>query len=308
MSFRSVLTWSFSLLLEIVAGIVAMLPLPLAYFFPAPSGELSLRACYKLRTTKPAILLLHASSRNWTEWLVGIFYLCVWSTFKGNVHRVYTMNYDGVISSDRNKGIDDYARGKVREKIKSIVAAADTNKQVVIIGHSMGGLIGEYYAANLAAEDGVQVVGLFTIASPWRGSPLLTRLVASLTRFSDRFSRWAASSVNFKKSRLVDGASTLLNSLAQQKRYQQMITSSPFLEQLCTSRARMYGFAGSTVDLMVPCPRHAPDISSSMSAEALTAPTNYQSQLLGHNALIASPFLWAQIGSWLNNVEKAVKE
>lgn len=283
---------------DVVLLLAALFLVPLAYFCPAPVREISLRHKTKPTTgmgsdTRPAILLLHGSGFNWTEWLVGIFYLCVMRRSRqGKRHRVYTMNYDGLLSNTAAAGIDDHARGRVREKIQSIFAdqgiGGDVNmasKRLIIIGHSMGGLIGEYYASQVATLDGVKVVGLFTIASPWQGSPLLTWLTNTFNHLRVSFcGRFVNNFFNTEKN----------------KRYQQMVVGSPFLEQLRINAAasgRMYGFAGSSVDVMVPSPRHAPCFST-------TTTTHYQSHWLGHYALIASPFLWARIGSWLDKVEK----
>lgn len=48
------------------------------------------------------------------EWIVGKFFLG--STYGP----VYSLNYDGIVWNDPHKGIDDYAKVKVRDYITEI--------------------------------------------------------------------------------------------------------------------------------------------------------------------------------------------
>jgi pimeloyl-ACP methyl ester carboxylesterase len=63
-------------------------------------------------------------------------------------------------------GIDDFAL-QLREKIR-----ANGHKDVVIMGHSRGGLIAAYYAEYFAAEDNVNVHFVIPICTPFGGSAL----------------------------------------------------------------------------------------------------------------------------------------
>ncbi len=207
---------------------------------------------------KTPILLLHGSGFNESEWVLGRQFLK-----KEKYGSVFSVNYDGLVSNDPAKGIDDYAMEKVREKISEI-AKQTAQSKVILIGHSMGGLIASYYAERLSAEDNIEVKLVITIASPWKGAPLLGCLAEA------------------KKP----------------KRYRQMTPASPFLEELAaralTSRQeerRSYYTIGSTMDPMVPAP--ASKLSEDPSSDKTLT-------YLGHYGLVASPAVWKQVRSWLD--------
>lgn len=251
-----------ALSLEVVALVLALPLLVLAVCCAPPVDAIRvplLRRATRSRGQQPKILLLHGSGFNWTEWIVGLLYLTmVWR------RAVYVMNYAGLVSNERGMGMDDYAQGPVRKRVQALFVgmAQSEARRLVIIGHSMGGLIGQYYVAHVAALDSVEVVGLYTIASPWRGSPLLARFPC----------------------------------LRGPKRYQQMAPDSVFLQQqlAMVPHGAHHRFAGSSVDLMVPEPCYSPT--------GVAPDARCSSHWLGHYAQIASPFLWHEIGSWLSRL------
>jgi len=63
-------------------------------------------------------------------------------------------------------GIDDFAK-QLAEKIR-----ANGHKNVIIMGHSRGGLVAAYYAEYLAAADQVNVHAIIPICTPFGGSAL----------------------------------------------------------------------------------------------------------------------------------------
>lgn len=76
---------------------------------------------------------------------------------------VYTINLGHPF-----KSILSYAE-KVKAKAEEI--AKDTGREdLILIGHSMGGLVGAWYATKLAKEN--TVTDLITIASPLEGTPM----------------------------------------------------------------------------------------------------------------------------------------
>lgn len=63
-------------------------------------------------------------------------------------------------------GIDDFAN-QLKDKI-----AHNQHQQVILMGHSRGGLVAAYYAEYLAAAARVNVNAVFTIGTPFAGSDL----------------------------------------------------------------------------------------------------------------------------------------
>lgn len=106
------------------------------------------------------VVLIHGSGFNDSEWLVGRQFFK-----KQEYGSVFSLNYDGLISNDPTKGIEDYARDKISAEIKKIKAMTGSNS-VILIGHSMGGLIAGYYAEHCAEADGVNIDHVINIASP----------------------------------------------------------------------------------------------------------------------------------------------
>jgi pimeloyl-ACP methyl ester carboxylesterase len=117
----------------------------------------------KYDSKKKTIILLHGSGNNQSEWIIGRFYL--------KNYNILSFNYAGLFSNDKNDGIEDYANGKVRDKINEYKQITGCN-EFIIIGHSLGGLIGLYYAINIADIDGINITKIITIASPLQGAPL----------------------------------------------------------------------------------------------------------------------------------------
>lgn len=77
---------------------------------------------------------------------------------------IYTMNIGS------GKSIKTYAT-YVRDKIANIQKETG-RKDLVLIGHSKGGLVSSYYATHLAREQEANITDLITIGSPLSGTPL----------------------------------------------------------------------------------------------------------------------------------------
>ena len=235
-------------------------------FLPV-AGLLLLIACCKSnydsthpKRNKIPILQIHGSGFCEIEWAASWPWLS-----KEEYGSVFTLNLDGLASNEPHMGIEDYARGKIRDKIRAIKQLTGQN-EVILMGHSMGGLVAAYYAEHCAVEDGTTVRHVISIATPWHGAPLL----------------------NCK------------NEQEKPKRYKQMSENNDFLRDLAGkalqsdgSGRRTYYSIGATTDFMVPG-----------ASSLLTGNKNHSRvySWLGHYGIIAYPGPWLQIRSWLNPI------
>eukprot|EP01080_Neovahlkampfia_damariscottae_P001342 gene1342-11424_t len=207
----------------------------------------------KSKKSKIPILLIHGS-----EWIIGRKYL-----LKDEYGSIYSLNYDGLTSNDPTMGIDDYSKGKIRDKILGI--CKDTNQQeIILIGHSMGGLISGYYSEHLSESDNIQVKNIITIGSPWNGAPLLSCFPSS------------------------------------DKRMKQMTPNDSFLPDLISKmkdseskNKRRYFSVHSSLDLMAP---------SSCARATVNYERDVGYDYLSHYGLVAHPEVWNQIEYWLDKI------
>jgi triacylglycerol lipase len=246
---RAILSTVFDLVMLPIAGILLLIA--------------ACRSNYDTNNPKKdriPILQIHGSGFCEIEWVGSWPWLS-----KEQYGSVYTLNLDGLASNQHGKGIDDYAEEKIRAKIKAIQQATGQNK-IILMGHSMGGLVASYYAENFAALDGIEVENIITIATPWHGAPLLN----------------------------------LQNEAEKPKRYKQMSENDPFLPNLrgqaeasIAAKKRNYYSIGSTTDFMVP------------GASSLLRTDDARNQLytwLGHYGIILYPGTWLQVRSWLDTM------
>jgi len=89
----------------------------------------------KPKTNAVPILLLHGNGFNESQWILGREFLK-----KEQYGSVFSLNYDGLVTNDPKKGIDDYAAEKVRDKILQIKKLTGQDR-VILVGHSMGGMM-----------------------------------------------------------------------------------------------------------------------------------------------------------------------
>lgn len=209
------------------------------------------------------ILLLHGMNYNQMVFLFGRYYL----RKKGH-GAVFSFNYGGRFTTPKGKGIDDYAKGCVAEKIREI--CQKTGKQeVILVGHSMGGLIAGYYAEYVAPQESIRVRQVITIGSPWGGSPLIHRFLAN---------KWGV------------------------KRLQQMACKSLFLRAL-RERAlqserlgyRTYYSVLSKADPLVP---------GFLGKVSEDPRRQWISGCLGHMMLCFSRCVWKQIFNWIHESKR----
>lgn len=95
--------------------------------------------------------------------------------------------------------------GVLRAMIKDYLGSEEDpissrgNKNIVLVGHSMGGLVIDAYKKLYAKEDGVTVLDTITIGTPITGTP-----VAYLAALFSRAARQMLPSSDFSKSRVMD--------------------------------------------------------------------------------------------------------
>jgi len=77
---------------------------------------------------------------------------------------IYTMNIGSFHS------ISEYA-SQVQRQVKKIEKETGRS-DLAVVGHSKGGLVGAYYATQIAPKDGIAVTDLITIGSPLAGTPV----------------------------------------------------------------------------------------------------------------------------------------
>lgn len=128
-----------------------------AVLFPVNLDKASkLKKNISLNPKSAPILLVHGYLHNSSGWIL------MKKKLEAKGHKVFTINLGSPLSS-----IESYAE-KVKKKAQDI--AKLTNRQdLILIGHSMGGLVSTKYAVDLAPEGTVKKV--ITIGTPLYGSP-----------------------------------------------------------------------------------------------------------------------------------------
>jgi esterase/lipase len=155
------------LLLNILLDI-SVLPLAListlVYYFFAKQFQT------KYKNDKKCVLLVHGSGFNQSQWALGYFML-------RKKYNVYALNYAGLVSNGHHEDVAFYASTKLRNKILKIKRETGI-KEIILIGHSMGGLCTSYYAEKLAMEDEINITKNIPICCPFQGaSPIIKMIV-----------------------------------------------------------------------------------------------------------------------------------
>lgn len=238
------------------------------------------------------IILLHGSSGNHLEWIESIAHLE--THFLDNPiyafsidmhldeehnHQYYINPHTGEkidgnkisgfkmkdISSEQDVPIEQFNQ-KVRTYVK-FVQKKHNNKKVILIGHSMGGLLAHQYILKEGDSD---IHSIVTIASPLNGSPLL------LNRF-------------------------ILKSM-NSARHHQMRPGSDYLIGLHNFIGNSINYPptlsiGSINDM------HVPDEYSRLPWDVAGCLDNYQHHTLGgygHFSIVSSEELWLLIKKFIN--------
>jgi len=93
----------------------------------------------------------------------------IWDYQKKSINKerlgpVYTMNVQSLVSIKTN--------AKQVQKVVEKIQRETGSKDLILIGHSKGGLVATYYATVLASRSQANIEKVITIGSPFRGSPL----------------------------------------------------------------------------------------------------------------------------------------
>lgn len=235
------------------------------------AGILALFACFKsnfdpkvenVKKDKIPILFIHGNGYNEMQWVFGRYLL----SKNKDLGSMFSLNLDGIVSNKPENGIDDYAK-LIQYKIEQIKKVSGQS-QVILVGHSMGGLVASYYTENLKTND-VSVKKVIAISTPWSGSITLKFLTTITESFCPSV---------FKN----------------QKRYQQMRGEENFLEELkskalANSTTKYYSLY-STGDGFV----------SGNSGLLNSDHKNSKSySWMGHYTPMVSLNAWNQVESWL---------
>lgn len=109
------------------------------------------------RANKP-ILLVHGYMGNEKHW--GWLFERLKEANIGEVHTI-NLKHFGSIDKDHS--------AQIEEKVKEIQAETGC-KEIILVGHSMGGIVSSYFATHNPTD--VSISDVITIGSPLRGTPL----------------------------------------------------------------------------------------------------------------------------------------
>lgn len=111
-----------------------------------------------LSKNSTAILLIHGYVRNQSDWLWFI------QNLAPTGFPIYTVNLAPSLGS-----IQEITNHSLPSKIQQIKQETDC-QQIILIGHSMGGLVASYYSEYLDEAD--MIKNVITIATPYHGTKL----------------------------------------------------------------------------------------------------------------------------------------
>ncbi|AYV81687.1 MAG: hypothetical protein Harvfovirus52_5 [Harvfovirus sp.] len=161
--------------LGVVFDLLLLIPAGLLLF------EAAIRKCFNIsydptnvKMDRIPILLIHGKGYNQIQWKIGRRFLDQYGS-------VFSLDYDGLVTNGGKKSIEDYAivlQGKITE-----IALKTKMNQIILIGHSLGGLIASSYAENRANEHGIIINHIITIATPWHEPAIMHCLENKSTLF-----------------------------------------------------------------------------------------------------------------------------
>lgn len=110
----------------------------------------------------PPVLLIHGSGSNEAQWL-----FVRWRY--RHQFNMYSIQLNSLPLGDDSTDMEQMAL-VVQNKIQAIYR--ECNQKVILVGHSMGGLVAAQYAEGLDPQ-GLYVARIVTLGSPFRGAPAL---------------------------------------------------------------------------------------------------------------------------------------
>jgi pimeloyl-ACP methyl ester carboxylesterase len=245
----------------LLASIKDLLLLPLAGYYLWNPLKWKVEEKETFDHIKPTVIvLIHGSGFNQSEWIVARRHLANHEELKH--HKVISFDWD---DGNPETSIEEYAA--------RIAHHLPKDHNVILIGHSMGGLMAayfaEFYGQDMANHHGIDIIGVVTIATPWKGS-------TSLLPFA-----------NFKN---------YFGLCPMAKRYRQMLPHSEFLMSLYKQMEQnqhhtnpQYLTVGSHHDFLVPFPQcHPPDFGQGKHKK-------FNLSNVGHYSIITSSQLWNEV-------------
>lgn len=239
----------------------------------------------EIKKNKTPIVLIHGKGFNKTEFIIGMQYL------KKDIYgSIRTFDYAGLLSNDHTDTIEDYCK-ITHDVIESI--CNDVNvRDVILIGHSLGGLIASSYAENIAKEKNINVRMVITIATPWHEPPLLKY-----------FDNGSLLNQQMKEPYLMILRQKVLKSIKNNEDYQKKIIppvcyqsiKMSFMIEKPTPAYPKYFTISSKDDLLVP--KNCGKIDDNLN-------NHLEVSCVGHNMIIASPTVWKHICKLIDEIYK----
>jgi pimeloyl-ACP methyl ester carboxylesterase len=220
----------------------------------------------QIKKGKTPVVLIHGNGSHESQWHFIYDYLK-----KPDIGSVYTFNLDGFYTSQDCKGIDDYSKEVVAPFINKVCEESGV-KKVILLGYSMGGLVGADYLVNWAKVNGIAVEMFISLTTPWSASPTQS---------------WFASL-------------PLLNRFyGHSKRSKQMLNEGGFLDdlkgKLSLVQDTIIHNLYSTVD------NGLPDTFGKLELESAT---NKEFHDEGHFTVLKSKAVWEHIANLLSSLAK----
>lgn len=131
---------------------------------------------HDVKKDKTPILFIHGNGYNEIQWIAGQMLL----SKDEEIGSMFSIRLDGLVSNAPENGIEEYAK-KVEERVREIKILTGRS-DVILVGHSMGGLIASYFTEHLAKAQDTKVDKVITISTPWSGSVVLSKLTKLTNR------------------------------------------------------------------------------------------------------------------------------
>ncbi len=156
-------------------------------FFPLGIFKPLWKAGIEENSAFPPVVLIHGLYHNASAWLLFRLRLQ-----RAGLKRIHVVSY----SSRR------YAFREIEEQLARRLAEIGTTERdepVLLVGHSLGGLLAKAYAAKKDSFPGPKVKGLITLGTPFKGSKMVVfgpgELARSLSCGSDLIKELEAAEV-----------------------------------------------------------------------------------------------------------------